>query len=136
MDILEDLCKHGLTLNFCPEGCTKMRYLEDLIADERRRLRLTFTKREWKKTMKNPVSRETLIAKLHQLHQREHYIQRQDNIVTNLTDTSWRKSSTTSQSRGTIRTLKNISARLKGRTSSPVLRKLYGSFERRIKVAG
>ena len=131
-DISRDLCQHGFTSNFCPEGCIKMKYLEDHIAEERHRLRLMFTKRE----MKNKITLESFISKMQQLHYREHYIQQQDNVVTNLTDTSWQKSSITFQSRGTIRTLKNISARLKGRTSSPVLRKLYGSFERRIKVAG
>ena len=105
--IHEDLCPHRFSVNFCPHGCVRVLYHEDLIREKRRNLLRMFTKREWNRVMKNPVTKESVIKKFQQLHLLEHYTTLPKNIIINI-NTPWQRKTSLLESLGLIPTPKRL----------------------------
>jgi len=73
----QDFCGHGFTMGFCPYSCTKTFYHDEQARERRAEFLKMFKKRDWK----NPITKATIIHKLHQFHAQEQFLQMPINMI-------------------------------------------------------
>jgi predicted membrane protein len=66
-DYSNNICPHWYTINFCPYGCVTMWH------QNVKEMRRNFVKMFKKRDLKNPITKETFVKKMHQFHLMEQY---------------------------------------------------------------
>ncbi len=73
----QEFCPHAFSYGYCPQGCILIRSHVEVAREKRRQLLRLFKRRDWK----NPVTKASIIEKLHQIRREECYVTLPQNMI-------------------------------------------------------